>query len=309
LVEGATIGLVSPAGPPLRAEKIDEGIQFLQSLGFVVKLGINARDRNGFLAGNDSARAQDLMRMIVDPEVDLIMAVRGGYGSMRILPLLSFDLFRQNPKAFLGFSDLTALHVAIYQATKLITFHGPVLSALAGSYNEFALNACFSVLMGVDDEFSLCEGYNEKNQSVEVIVPGIVSASLIGGNLSLLAALQGTMYQPKFGGSIVYIEEVGEAPYRIDRLLTQLLMSGAFAGVKGIAIGLLSNCIDPVAETTNEYRQTARDVVIERLAPLKVPMVIGLPFGHVEMNATIPFGGRGTLDANVGDLIISKAVV
>lgn len=308
LFEGATIGIVTPASPPLRAEIIDDGVKFLRSLGFTVKLAPHARERHGYLAGSDAARAKDIMTMLTDPEVHAIMAVRGGYGCMRLMPLISFSEFRKYPKIFLGFSDVTALLVAIHQATNFITFHGPSLGTLSGADNEFGLSACLSVLMGESATFSLCEGYNERHQSVQIINRGMVSAPLVGGNLTILGAMQGTPYAPKFNGKIVFLEDVGEAPYRIDRLLTQLILSGAFAGVKGIAVGLFAHCKDPHMEITTEYRQSAREVIIERLAPLGVPLVLGLPFGHVDTNGTLPFGGKVLLDAEVGDLIIDRAV-
>ncbi len=308
LLEGATIGIIAPGGPPANPAVINESIHFLETLGFHVKLGLHATDRHGFLAGKDQSRVRDLLAMFKDPSVDAIMALRGGYGSIRLLPLLDFDIIKAHPKIFIGFSDITALHAAIYKRTKLITFHGPMAVSLMAPQSEFALRATLEALMGVEESFSLCENYSEQPRTVEIIRHGVVRGVLIGGNLSLLVSLIGTPYEPSFRGKILFLEDVGEAPYRIDRMLTQLLLSGALDGVKGIALGLFEGCEDRFSTETAEYRQSVSDVVSDRLAPLKVPLVLGLPFGHVEANGTLPYGGTAVLDANEGDLIIDRAV-
>jgi muramoyltetrapeptide carboxypeptidase len=314
LSPGDTLGIVAPASAPPDPQAIDRGVIALEKLGYQVKLAPNVRQRLGFLAGTDQQRADDLMAMFTDPDVRAILCVRGGYGAPRLLPLLDYQVIRKHPKIFVGYSDLTALHCAFLTQAKLISFHGPMLNSDFAHPNlpEFTRESFFRTLSlaaspGRKSPFNISHGYQPK--TVKILRRGIARGPLIGGNLSLLCSILGTPWQPRFNDCILFLEDVGEPPYRFDRMLTQLLNAGLLQQVAGIAIGLNADCEDPKAKTTTEYRQTLDDVLEDRLLPLKIPVVTGLPFGHVPHNATLPVGTGAVLDANQGRLSLTEPSV
>jgi muramoyltetrapeptide carboxypeptidase len=306
---GDTIGVIAPASAPPDPKNIDRSVAALKRLGFKPKLAPNVRKRWGFLAGNDRDRAGDLMRMFTDRKVKAIICVRGGYGTARLLPMLDFRAIRANPKIFLGYSDITSLHCAFLVKSNLVSFHGPMLNSdfIKKELPDFTLRSCLKTLMDPSPPGSICSGYKQK--TVTILRGGKVSGPLLGGNITLLCAALGTPYQPSFKNKILFIEDLDEVPYRFDRMLTQLLNAGLLQQVAGIAIGINANCEDPKSKHTKEYRQTLEDVFRERLLPLKVPIVAGLPFGHIPLNATMPVGVYATLDAVKGDLTIDEPAV
>ncbi len=309
LSPGETIGIVAPASAPPDPKAIDRSVAVLEGLGFKVKLAPNARKRRGFLAGSDRERAADLMNMFQDARVKAILCVRGGYGTARLLSLLDFPTIARNPKIFIGYSDITSLHCAFLEKSNLISFHGPMLNSdfIKKDLPDFTLQSFLKTLMQPSAAGSIRQGC--KKQTVSILRRGTASGPLLGGNLSLLCACLGTTFQPSFKNKILFFEDLDEAPYRFDRMLTQLLNAGLLQQVAGVAVGINANCFDPKAKRTKEYRQTVEDVLKERLLPLKVPVVTGLPFGHIPLNATLPIGVRATLDGVKGDLIISEAAV
>ena len=306
---GDTIGIIAPASPPPNPRNIDRSVGVLQSLGFRTQLASNARKRWGFLAGGDRERAGDLMKMFTDPKVKAIICVRGGYGTTRLLDLLDYRAIRANAKIFMGYSDITALHSAFLLKADLVSFHGPMLNSdfVKRSLPDFTLQSFLRTLTQPLPPGSIRNGY--KGKTILTLRRGVASGRLVGGNLTLLCASLGTPYQPNFKNCILFFEDLDEAPYRFDRMLTQLLSATLLQQVAGIAIGVNVNCTDPRAKTSKEYRQTVGDVFKERLLPLKVPIVSGLPFGHIPLNATLPVGVRATLDANKGDLLITEPAV
>ncbi len=306
---GDTIALIAPASAPPDPKMVDESMAALKEMGFKVKLGRNVRKRWGFLAGKDQERAADLMQAFTDRKVHGIICLRGGYGTPRLLPLLDYQAIHNNPKVFIGFSDITALHCAFLKKSNLLSFHGPMAAShfIKKDYPQFWRDSILKIVTEPSAAGSICRGYTGK--TVSVIRGGKASGELIGGNLSLLGALMGTPYQPSFRKKLLFLEDLDENPYRMDRMLTHLLNAGVLQQVAGVAVGICENCVDPKAKTAKEYRQTLEDVFKERLLPLKVPVVIGLPFGHVPHNATLPVGGRATLDANKGDLILTSPAV
>ena len=277
----------------------------LEKLGYRVKLAKHVRARRGFLAGTDRQRAADLMNMFTDRRVHAILCVRGGYGAPRLLPLLDYGVIRRHAKVFVGYSDLTALHCAFLARAGMISFHGPLVIAdfAREPIPPFTLESFRGTL---EDGFAgdIATGYRGK--TITVLRKGQARGQLIGGNLSLLCSLIGTPWLPDFRGRILFLEDVGEQPYRFDRMLTQLLNAGLLQRVAGIAVGLNADCEDPKAKDANEYRQTIEDVLGERLLPLKVPLVMGLPFGHVSLNATLPVGVLATLDGEAGRLLLAE---
>jgi muramoyltetrapeptide carboxypeptidase len=306
---GDTIGIVAPASAPADPKSIDRFVAVLEHLGFRAKLAANVRKRWGFLAGSDRERAADLMRMFYDPKVKAILCARGGYGSSRLLPLLDYAAIRLHPKILVGYSDITSLHCALLKKSSLVSFHGPMLNSdfIKEHCPDFTRQGFLRTLMQPSPAGSISRGY--PRNTVSILRRGRVSGALVGGNICLLCATLGTPYLPSFKNRILFIEDLDEPPYRFDRMLTQLLNAGLLQQVAGVAVGINRNCKDPKARTAKEYRQTLEDVLRERLLPLKVPVVIGLPFGHVPWNATLPVGIRATLDANEGDLVIEEAAV
>jgi muramoyltetrapeptide carboxypeptidase len=306
---GDTIALIAPASAPPDPEVVDYSVASLEEMGFKVKLGRNVRKRWGFLAGKDGERAGDIMQMFTDRKVRGIICLRGGYGTPRLLPMLDYQAIRENPKVFIGFSDITALHCAFLKKSNLLSFHGPMTGShfIKKDYPQFWRESILKLVTEPTAAGSISRGYDGKTASI--IRRGTASGELIGGNLSLLCTLLGTPFQPSFRKKILFLEDVDETPYRMDRFLTHLSNAGVLQQVAGIAVGICENCTDPKAKTAGEYRQSLEDVLKERLLPLQVPVVIGLPFGHVPYNATIPVGGRATLDALKGDLILTSPAV
>ena len=317
LEPGDTLGIVAPASAPPEPKNVDRAVAVLEKLGFKIKLAPNVHKRWGFLAGSDRERASDLMRMFADKRVNAILCVRGGYGTARLLPRLDYAAIRRNAKIFVGYSDITSLHCAFLTKADLISFHGPMLNSdfAHDDMPEFTLKSFLRTLGGskvktLDPRklpIAISQGYRRK--TVRVLRPGIARGQLIGGNLTLLCTTIGTPWQPPFRGRILFLEDVGENPYRVDRKLTYLLNCGLLQQVAGVAIGLNKDCDDPKAKHATEYRQTLEDVFKERLRPLKIPVVMGLPFGHVPHNATLPVGGNATLDATRGELVLTEAAV
>lgn len=319
---GDTIGIIAPASAPPDPKAIDHSIEALERLGFKPKLAANVRKRWGFLAGSDRDRAADLMNMFMDRKVNAIVCVRGGYGTARLLPLLDYGKIRANAKIFIGYSDITSLHCAFLVKANLISFHGPMLNSdfINDDLPEFTLRSFLRMLMEPEAAGSIRrgsrgEGRGKKLRSrvngegISILHSGKASGQLIGGNLSILCAMLATPYQPSFKNKILFLEDLDEVPFRFDRMLTHLLNAGLLQQVSGVAIGTNKDCIDPKAKGCKEYRQTMEDVFKERLAPLKIPVVLGLPFGHVPMNATLPVGVNATLDAVHGDLVIEESGV
>jgi muramoyltetrapeptide carboxypeptidase len=306
---GDTIGIIAPASAPPEAGAIDRSVEIIESLGFKPLLAPNVRKRWGFLAGSDRQRAGDLMRMFRDRKVKAILCVRGGYGTARLLPLLDYAAIRARPKIFIGYSDITSLHCAFLRKAELISFHGPMLNSdfIKIDFPAFTLQGFLRTLMEPAAPGSVTAGYKQK--TVSILRRGIASGPLIGGNISLLCTTLGTPYQPSFKNRILFFEDLDEVPFRFDRMLTHLLNAGLLQQVAGVAIGINANCRDPKAKHAKEYRQTLEDVFRERLLPLKIPVVTGLPFGHIPLNATLPVGGMATLDGIKGDLVITEAAV
>jgi muramoyltetrapeptide carboxypeptidase len=306
---GDTVGLIAPASAPPDPKDIDRAVAALEKMGFKPRLGLHARKRRGFLAGNDRERASDLMMIFADRRVRGVLCLRGGYGTARLLPLLDYQVIRDNPKIFTGFSDITSLLCAFLKKSNLLTFHAPMAASQFADkdYPAFSRNRFVAMLTKATPGGGICQGYARK--TVEILRPGKVSGELIGGNLSVLCSLIGTSFQPAFRGRILFFEDVDEKPYRIDRMLTHLLNAGVLQQVAGIAVGVCQGCEDPKAKGAREYRQTLEDVLKERLLPLKIPVVIGLPFGHGPYHATLPVGGRATLDGMKGDLLLTDPAV
>lgn len=307
LREGATVALIAPSSPPA-ALKLEKGIANLTQFGFKILEGKSLRANKGYLAGTDAERLADLHWAFQNPEIEAVWCIRGGYGAGRLLPELDFDLIRRNPKPLIGYSDVTALHIAIHQRTGLVTFHGPVA---ASEYPEDTLNHFKSVLMQSAAPYEIAapaQGieFEPPEYHPFVITPGQATGGLTGGNLALLSSLAGTAFAPIFKKKIVFIEDVGEQPYRLDRMLTQLLQATDLSQAAGIALGVFNDC-QPKKDSPS---LSLPDALRDRLGGLGIPVVYGIPFGHVDHQATIPYGIAARLDADRMSLtILEEAVV
>ena len=306
LAPGQTIGIVAPSSAPNEPERIRFAIETVESLGFKVQPGPHLYDREGYLAGADAARADDLNAMFADDSVDAIWCVRGGYGASRILPALDYSLMRRRPKALIGYSDITALHMAIHRHAGLVTFHGPVAFRAFTPYTRGELkrvlwSADTPVHLGGPPPFERAEGRVDWDNRVTTLQPGKARGHLLGGNLCLMSHLVGTPYLPDLRGAILFLEDVEEAYYRIDRMLTQLWLSGALAGVAGMAFGKFTGC-EPSAFFLQN--RSLEDILAERFRALGIPAVSGLMIGHIEDQTTLPVGCLAELDADAGTLTL-----
>lgn len=295
---GDTLGVIAPSSA-LPDHVVERAIKNLEGLGFKLQLGKNVRAKNGYLAGTDEQRLEDLHWAFSNKEIDGVWCIRGGYGATRILPKVDFNLIKKNPKIFIGYSDITALHVAIYQKTGLVTFHGPVGTS---DYNDFTKSNALNILMNPTPQYKLNHAAeNLKNESnlfkVEVITKGQCQGQLIGGNLSLLSAMDGTPYALKnLKGKILFMEDIDERPYRIDRMLTQMLQSHDFTQLAGIALGVFEDCNPKTDENSLSLIECLKD----RLGNLGIPVIYGLSFGHISHQFTLPMGIEARLDTEGG---------
>jgi len=306
LSEGDTVGMVLPASATFERDRIDLGREQLEAIGLKVVLGKHVYDRHGYLAGTDEDRAADINRMFADDSIDGIFAYTGGWGSPRLLPLLDYDMIRRNPKVFIGFSDITALLVAIHQRTGLVTFHGPVA---ASTFENYSIDNMRRVLMNAEPAGLLAspakrsEILVERVNRITKLAGGKASARLTGGNLTLVAATMGTPYEIDTDGKILFLEDTGEELYRIDRMLTQLHLGGKLKNLAGFAFGRCTDC------TFKGPTFSLEDLLLERFAKLGVPALSGLSFGHIEQKLTLPLGVRATLDADAGTLSLDEPAV
>ncbi|HXC34541.1 MAG TPA: LD-carboxypeptidase, partial [Candidatus Acidoferrales bacterium] len=234
LCSGDTVGIVAPASPAEDPEDIDDFAAALANLGFKTKLARNLRKRLGYLAGDDQARADDLMSMFGDPDVKGIFSLRGGYGSARLLGMLDYHFIKRHAKVFVGFSDITSLHTAFAVHARMVSFHGPTLNSSITSArpSKFTLGSLMKTVMEPSVPGGIREGSTQS--TISILKRGTATGPLIGGNLSVFIALIGTPYQPKFKDSILFFEDVDEAPYRFDGRLTQLLNAGLLQQVAGV---------------------------------------------------------------------------
>ncbi len=306
LKAGDTVALVAPASPQNEDEGIRAAIETVESLGFMVKAGAHLYERWGYLAGPDEHRAADLNAAFADEQVDGIICIGGGWGSPRILPYLQIDMIRANPKLLMGYSDITGLLNGIHKHTGLVTFHGPIGAQTFSpyTYSEFkkvVLDGQSNVQLGTPPAFETAPGKVEKANRLTRIHGGKARGPLAGGNLSLLATLCGTPFMPDLDGRILFIEEVGESTYRVDRMLTQLWLAGALQKCAGIVFGKFTDC-----KTSASWAKqlTVEEILVDRCAGLGMPVLRGLMIGHIEDQTTLPLGCQAELDVDTGTLTL-----
>ncbi|MGS0524581.1 S66 peptidase family protein [Zobellia nedashkovskayae] len=309
LKKGDTIGLIAP-GYAIQPSILEEAKKTLKSMGFKPYHTDRIIDNYGYLSNTDEERAKDVNEMFADPKIDGILCARGGYGCTRIMHMIDYECIKENPKTFIGFSDITALLNGIHQETGLITFHGPVGSTLNDPYSIKQLE---KVIMFPTEQLEIQNNKILKpefttNPEYEryTITKGIATGKVVGGSLTLINALIGTPHEIDFTDAIVCIEDVEEAPYRIDRMLTQLIEGKTFKKAAGILFGVCAGC----NESTNPISFTLKEVIIDRIRPLGIPAAYGMSFGHVENNFTFPIGISAKMDARKMSLqLLEKAVL
>jgi muramoyltetrapeptide carboxypeptidase len=308
LRKGDLVGLVAPGGYTDDAA-IEKAVRHIEALGFRVKQGNWLREVWGNYGGTVAARIADLHAMFRDPEVKAIWAIRGGSGCISLLKHLDYALIRRHPKILLGYSDITALHLAIRRHAGLVTFHGPVATSTPSNYSDQHMlavlcepRAGYTIPMAPENAQRAIQ---QPHYAVRTVHAGVATGPLVGGNLSLLSALVGTPYAADIRGGLLFIEEVNEEPYRIDRWLTQLDLALGLDSAAGVMIGICENC-GPQGDGPSLSLDETLDL---HLRPLRVPAVTGYSFGHIRNQFTMPLGVRATLDTAAQTLTLLEPAV
>ena len=305
LEKGMTIGVVSPASPSFYRSDIQRGIESLESWGYKAVPGKHLSKRYEYLAGTDGERAEDMNEMFSRKDIDAVFVTQGGYGSARILRYLDFDTIQNNPKIFVGFSDITSLHLAIRKVTGLVTFHGPGMSRF--NSEELTRYTEDHLFMAVSSSEAIGKiAPADEKKYIHIIHGGKARGEITGGNLTLICATLGTPYEIDTAGRILFFEEIETEPWIIDHMLTHLMNAGKLQDAAGIIVGECKNC-EPFKHNPGfPVTFSLEDVLEDFLAPLGVPVICGLPLGHTRDLATIPIGVQAFLDADEGALFIEE---
>ena len=304
---GATVGLITPATYVSDPDRLALVERTLKYFGLKPKFARNVRKRNGYLGGSIDERLDDLHSMFADPSVDAIFAIRGGYGAAQLLDRIDYAMLRRNPKIFLGYSDITALHLAIQKRAGMVTFHGPVALSGFSDYTQknfrralFETSPLGAVTNPPDSNLL------RPSHTLRTIRPGKARGALVGGNLTLISTTMGTPYEIDTRGRILLLEDVDEQPYSIDRMLTQLRLAGKFDSAAGVIFGECNACRPSDYKPGFESTLSLGEVLDEILGKLRIPVLGGLTFGHTDDQLTLPLGVMATLDADKGELVIEE---
>lgn len=310
LKKGDTIGLIAPASNAREDEDIRISIDIVKSLGFRVRQGEHLFSRTNYLAGPDAERAEDVNRIFADDDVDAVFCLRGGYGTARILPYLDYDVIARNPKVLLGYSDITGILTAIHVKTGLVGFHGPMFGQnftdyTLGEFKKVLVEPSTRTRIAAPPPFETGEGRVDIKNRRTLIAGGVARGRLVGGNLTLVCSLMGTEFEPDFHGRILFLEDVGEAPYRVDRMLTQLWLAGKLQQLAGIAFGKFT---ETGGSSGNTF--SIEEVLRSRCGDLGIPVMSGFMIGHVKDQTIVPIGIEAELDAEEGTLtLLEEAVI
>jgi muramoyltetrapeptide carboxypeptidase len=309
LQPGDVVGVVAPATATYQQVELDIVRESLEALGLKVRVGEHVMNRYGSLAGADKDRAADINGFFADRDVRAVLPTRGGWGSARLLPHLDFDAMRRNPKVILGYSDITALLNAIHARTGLVTFHGP---NGGGRWDAWSLDWTKRVLFGAEAvTFTNPKTTNDKNvltqidNRIRTITPGKARGRLLGGNLSVLTGILGSPFVPDFTDAILFLEDVEEQPYRVDRMMTSLKLAGILSRVRGVLFGTCSDC----TPGTGYASFTLEEILNDHLKPLKVPAWQGAMIGHNMPQWTLPVGLEVEIDAGAGTITMTEPAV
>ncbi|MCA9732188.1 MAG: LD-carboxypeptidase [Deferribacteres bacterium] len=311
LNSGDTVGLVAPASVLFETNRmLMEAEEKMHELGFKTKRAKNIGKRYGYLAGSVKDRVADLHDMFRDGDVQAIVAVRGGYGSAQLLPHLNYDLIRKHPKILIGYSDITALALGIYVQTGLVTFHGPVATSTFSDYTKkyFLSTLGSTEAIGEIDDAPYSDNLQTSNR-VWTVQEGVAEGRLVGGNLTLLQSLLGTPYEPDTNGAILFMEEVGEEPYDLDRMLNHLKQAGKFDGVKGIFFDKMPSVKPASLQPGFNSSLSVEQVIEDVFKNCKFPLCVGLSIGHIKDKPTLPLGIQARLDATHGRLSLLEGAV
>ncbi|GIN66145.1 MULTISPECIES: S66 peptidase family protein [Bacillus] len=299
LKTGDTVGVIAPASPPV-AEKLDAAVQYLKKLGLRVKIGRASGKKHGYLAGTDEERLRDFHDMFQDPSVKAVICACGGYGTGRIAEKIDFDVIKSHPKIFWGYSDITFLHMAIQKRTNLITFHGPMLSSDIGKEDVHPLTKQSFQQLFQKMTLTLTEDVSP----LEAVVKGKAKGELIGGNLALLVTTLGTPFEIDTRGKLLFIEDIDEEPYKIDRMLNHLKMAGKLSDAAGILLCDFHDCIPKKRSES----LTLKEIIEDYIVPESKPALSGFQIGHSSPNIAIPIGAEGMLDTEKKQLMIEPGV-
>ena len=310
LQPGDTVGLITPATFVADPETLAKAERTIKHFGWRARWGKYVGKKSGYFGSPVNERLDDLHAMFRDPEIKAVFCVRGGYGSQHLLDRIDYDLIRRNPKIFAGYSDITALHLAIHKMTGLVTFHSPVPVSAFTEYTQ----KHFTPALTAAKPLGALTNPPEQNKlrpehTLRAIKPGKATGRLIGGNLTLISTLMGTPYEPDTRGAILFLEDVGEQPYRIDRMLTQLRLAGKLQQAAGIVFGECADC------GPSEYKPfvaagfSLGEVADAIFGDLNIPVLAGLTIGHTDDQLTLPLGVMATLDAEAGTLEVKEAGV
>lgn len=300
LKTGDTIAISSPAGAIWEDAQVDKFVSILENSGFQVKRGQTLKEKHGYFAGTDELRAKELNDLFADKYVNAIFCMKGGWGCARILDKLNYDVIKKNPKVVMGFSDITSLLIAINAKTGLATFHGPVGNS---GWNDFTVKYVKEVLV---DKIAVTYGYPEDDSDkFYTITEGKSNGNLVGGNLTVLASMIGSDYLPDWKNKILFLEETGEEPYRIDRMLTQLKLAGVLNNINGFVFG---KCVKCDAEEP-EKAFTLKQVLEQHIQPLGIPAFYGAMIGHIVNKYTLPIGVAVEMDASKGSIKLLETAV
>jgi muramoyltetrapeptide carboxypeptidase len=306
LKAGDTVGLVAPASYTFDLWRLDDAAARVEALNLKPKFGKYVKGRRGFLSGTDEERVADLHEMFADRSVAAIFSLQGGYGTPRLLDRLDYDLIRRNPKILLGYSDITGLHLAISKKSGLVTFHGP---NMLGSLPPRTLESLKKALFVAEPIGQVTNPEESDPLNAEfplrTVAPGVARGRLVGGNLTLIAHTMGTPYEIETTDRIVLLEDTGEAPYRIDRMLVQLRLAGKLQAAAGIVFGTCTDC--GPSRSSFEISLSLSDVLQELLGSLGKPVLAGILFGHTKEKAIIPIGVEAELDAGARKLTIVES--
>jgi len=300
---GDTIGLVAPSSSLRQADKLEKSIKVLEQQGFKVVIGESCGKKYGYLSGSDEIRARDINTMFQDSDIDAVFCLKGGYGTPRILDMLDYDMIKENPKIFIGYSDITAIHIVLNQKCDLITFHGPMAASdMLEDFNEFSKKSYIGAITSIKP---LGQMNNPVGVEIKSMVPGKVSGKIIGGNLSLIAATIGTPFEIDTKGKILFLEDVDEFTYSVDRMLTQLRLSGKLNDCEGIILGDFTNCLPQYENFDHTLMEVFHDIIVQT----KKPTIYNFMAGHCTSKITIPLGVESLLDADSCTLTITESAL
>ncbi|GAB1456165.1 LD-carboxypeptidase [Spirochaetota bacterium] len=302
LKRGDTIGIIAPSGSLKDPSSVMVGASAIEAMGFKIAVGDSRRSAYGYLAASDELRAADLNTFFADSSIDGIVCLKGGYGTPRILDKIDYDIVASNPKVFAGYSDITGLHLAFRRLAAYPTFHTPMAISMEGGFDDFSAASWMKTLTSTTPLGMLVP---PPGCSTEALVRGKARGPLIGGNLSLVAGLVGTPYAFVPDGAILFLEDIAEEPYRIDRMLTQLRLAGVFERCAGIVLGHWTRCDAKEPGRSLSLEQVFSDII----APAGKPTMTGFSAGHSTPTHSLPFGVEAVLDADAGTLeIVEQAL-